>query len=79
VTEDRQGRVWLLGSHQGVWRLGAQWRHIERFAAPEDTDAVAPGGLAPATNRQAWWARGGRLMQVSPLHGFSGARWSYAH
>ncbi|MEN5205959.1 two-component regulator propeller domain-containing protein [Stenotrophomonas sp. TWI700] len=77
VVEDRQGRVWLLGSHQGVWRLGAQWRHLERFTAPGDPPAAASGGLAAATDGQAWWARGGWLGKVSPVHGFSRARWSY--
>lgn len=77
VVEDRQGRVWLLGSHQGVWRLGAQWRHLERFRAPGDPPAAASGGLAAATDGQAWWARGGWLGKVSPVHGFSRARWSY--
>ena len=79
VIEDRQGRVWLLGSHQGVWRLGAQWRHLERFIAPGVPLAGAPGGLAAAADGQAWRARGGWLGKVSPLHGFSRGRWSYTH
>lgn len=78
AIEDRQGRVWLLGQHQGVWRLGAQWRHLERFTAPGDPAAAAPGGLARAADGQAWWVRGGRLGKLSPVHGFSQAMWSYA-
>lgn len=76
--EDRQGRVWLSGSRQGVWRLGAQWRHFERFAAPAGPIAGAAGSLAPAADAHAWWARGGTLARLSPEQGFSPARWSYA-
>ncbi len=76
--EDRQGRVWLSGSRQGVWRLGAQWRHFERFAAPAGPIAAAAGSLAPAADAHAWWARGGTLARLSPEQGFSPARWSYA-
>jgi ligand-binding sensor domain-containing protein len=50
--EDRQGRVWLSGSRQGVWRLGAQWRHFERFAAPAGPVAGAAGSRAPAADAQ---------------------------
>ncbi|MHC5148849.1 two-component regulator propeller domain-containing protein [Stenotrophomonas rhizophila] len=79
VLEDRQGRVWLLGTHQGVWRLGAQWRHLERFAAPLAHASTAPGGLAPAADGQAWWVRDGWLTRISPEHGFNRPRWAYAH
>lgn len=79
VVEDRQGRAWLLGSHQGVWRLGTQWRHVERFAAPAVVAGVAPGGLTAATDGTAWHARGGWLGKVSPMNGFDRRRWPYAH
>ncbi|MEK0265169.1 hypothetical protein QT383_01565 [Stenotrophomonas rhizophila] len=79
VVEDRYGRVWLLGSHQGVWRLGAQWRHTERFKATGGAAGEAAGALAPAADGNAWYVRGGWLTKVSPTRGFDSHRWSYAH
>lgn len=79
VVEDRYGRVWLLGSHQGVWRLGAQWRHTERFKATGGAAGEAAGALAPAADGNAWYVRGGWLTKVAPTRGFDSHRWSYAH
>jgi len=79
VVEDRQGRAWLLGSHQGLWRLGAQWRHVQRFTAPSSQGGAAAAGLAAAADGTAWQAWGGWLTRVSPTSGFDRRRWPYAH
>lgn len=62
--EDRQGGVWLLGTHLGVWRLPPRWQHFRVLGAPP---AMSPG----------WQLRASGHAQVRELYCAPDHRWRW--